>query len=504
MISSTHPVIDRANPVIIQGGMGIGVSAWPLARAVALTGQMGVVSGTALDAVLSRRLQLGDPGGHVRRALAEFPMPSIADRIVKCHYVAGGKSVDKPFRSMPMLTNRPTLEQLELLVAANFVEVMLAKEGHEGLVGINYLEKVQIPTLPSLYGAMLAGVDYVLMGAGIPTTIPGVLDRLSEGEVVELPLRITGTKNGEKTCMRFDPAEFAKGYTPWLSRPKFLPIIASSTLAQMLVRKSNGRVDGFIVEGHTAGGHNAPPRGKTQLNDLGEPLYGKRDVVDPAAMCALGLPFWLAGSCGSPEQLGAAHAVGAAGVQVGTAFAFCEESGISTAIKERVVQGSRTGQLEVFTDPLASPAGFPFKVLEMKDTLSEAAGYEGRLRVCDMGFLREGYHREDGSIGWRCPAESVSSYVQKGGQEEDTVGRKCICNGLMATIGLEQVRSDGRHEQPLVTSGNDVNSIRHYLKNDQATSYTASEVIKCLLAESQESSELGVQSPESEETKIQG
>jgi NAD(P)H-dependent flavin oxidoreductase YrpB (nitropropane dioxygenase family) len=60
-------------PVIIQGGMGVGVSGWRLAQAVAATGQLGVVSGVALDAVLARRLQRGDPDGQVRRALACFP-----------------------------------------------------------------------------------------------------------------------------------------------------------------------------------------------------------------------------------------------------------------------------------------------------------------------------------------------------------------------------------------------------------------------------------------------
>ena len=49
-------------PVIIQGGMGAGVSSWRLARAVSSTGQLGVVSGTALDVILARRLQEGDPG----------------------------------------------------------------------------------------------------------------------------------------------------------------------------------------------------------------------------------------------------------------------------------------------------------------------------------------------------------------------------------------------------------------------------------------------------------
>ena len=68
---------------IIQGGMGIGVSDWRLARAVALQGQLGVVSGTALDNVCARRLQLGDPGGYVRRALQHFPFGNIATRILE-------------------------------------------------------------------------------------------------------------------------------------------------------------------------------------------------------------------------------------------------------------------------------------------------------------------------------------------------------------------------------------------------------------------------------------
>ncbi len=474
-------VLDEKNPVIIQGGMGIGVSAWPLARAVARSGQLGVVSGTVLDVVLARRLQMGDPGGHVRHALAEFPITSMADNILDRYFVPGGKLADTPFLPVPMLSERPTRMQSELLVAANFVEVMLAKEGHDGLVGINYLEKVQIPTLPSLYGAMMAGVDYVLMGAGIPAAIPGMLDRMSEGEAVELSLRVTGADRNQATTLRFDPAEFTGGFTPWLTRPRFLPIIASSTLAQMLVRKSNGQVDGFIIEGSTAGGHNAPPRGKTRLNGLGEPVYGQRDVVDLAVIRDLGLPFWLAGSYGSPEQVQDALATGAAGVQVGTAFAFCEESGISAEIKERVVQGCRAGELTVFTDPLASPTGFPFKVLGLEDTLSEEEVYEARHRTCDLGFLREGYRREDGTIGWRCPAEPEAAYLRKGGLREETIGRKCICNGLLATIGLGQVRMDGQQESPVVTSGNDVNSILRYLKEQDANSYSAGDVVDCLL-----------------------
>lgn len=46
-----------ALPALIQGGMGVAVSSWPLALAVSAAGQLGVVPGTALDAVLARRLQ---------------------------------------------------------------------------------------------------------------------------------------------------------------------------------------------------------------------------------------------------------------------------------------------------------------------------------------------------------------------------------------------------------------------------------------------------------------
>ncbi|HID23494.1 MAG TPA: nitronate monooxygenase, partial [Planctomycetaceae bacterium] len=73
---------NESLPVLIQGGMGIGVSGWRLARAVSEMGQLGVVSGTALDSVLIRRLQNGDVGGHVRRALEHFPYPKVAQKIL--------------------------------------------------------------------------------------------------------------------------------------------------------------------------------------------------------------------------------------------------------------------------------------------------------------------------------------------------------------------------------------------------------------------------------------
>jgi nitronate monooxygenase len=146
-------------PTIIQGGMGAGVSSWRLAQAVSQLGQLGVVSETALDLIFTRRLQDGDPGGHMRRGLDLFPIPEVAERIWRTYYIPGGKPERAPYKSLPTHSKDTPLELKELCVVANFVEVVLAREGHDNPVGINYLEKVQLPHLPSIYGAMLGAWD---------------------------------------------------------------------------------------------------------------------------------------------------------------------------------------------------------------------------------------------------------------------------------------------------------------------------------------------------------
>lgn len=481
--SGTFSTQPSSLPVVIQGGMGVGVSDWRLARAVAMSGQMGVVSGTALDVVLARRLQLGDPEGHVRRALSHFPVAGAAERIMERYFVPGGKPADMPFKSKPLPSEAPSHVAEELLVAGNFVEVFLAREGHDGLVGINYLEKLQTPTLPSLYGAILAGVSCVLMGAGIPRAIPGVLDRLARNEPAELPLYVEGAKPDETFMMRFDPREFWPEGNPVLKRPDFYAIISSATLANVLAKKASGKVNGFIVEGSRAGGHNAPPRGPMQLNAEGEPIYGERDVADLTAIAALGLPFWLAGSYARPERVAQALKLGAAGVQVGTAFAYCEESGFTTELKQKVLSLSQSGQARVLTDPLASPTGFPFKIVQVEGTRSDAHLRERAAKNCDLGYLRQAYKKPDNTVGWRCAAEKVDDFLQKGGTIEQTQGRMCLCNGLLANIGLGQVRRDDGScstELPLLTSGDDVADIARFLKPGETT-YTAAEVVDYLL-----------------------
>lgn len=460
--------------------MGVAVSSRTLARTVSQLGQLGVVSGTGLAIVLLRELQLGDPTGNLRRALTHFPIPAIAERVVKKYYIPGGKAPATAFKTAAMPVLHPGADSVELMVTSNFVEVFLAKEGHSGLIGINFLEKIQLPTLPSIYGAMLADVDYILMGAGIPRSIPGVMDCLAKGETAKLRIDVEEALPGEEFFSTFDPKNFCGGTPPAVKRPQFIGIVSSATLAMTLAKKASGRVDGFVVEGDTAGGHNAPPRGPMQLNTTGEPIYGPRDVADLEKIRELGLPFWLAGSYARPEKLTAALRVGAAGIQVGTAFAFCAESGLQADLKHQALQLSRAGKARIFTDPVASPTGFPFKVVQMDTTLSAAPVYEGRSRICDLGYLRHLYRKADGTPGYRCPAEPVDDFIRKGGTEAAAQGRKCLCNSLLANIGLGQVRSATDTELALLTAGDDVADIARFLKPGQ-DSYSAADVVAYLL-----------------------
>ncbi len=476
---------QSAPPEIIQGGMGAGVSNWELAKTVAKAGQLGVVSGTALDLICARRLQAGDKDGHIRRALAAFPVTDLARHIEEKYFIKGGKAADQPFKGKAMVGHDPSLELTQLLVVSSFVEVFLAKEGHDGRVGINVLEKIQAPNLPTIYGAMLAGVDVVTMGAGVPTAAPGVMDKFAAGLPASVDLHFPLEADRPKPQLTFDPACIFGDQVPKLPRPVFLPIIAAATLAVMMMKKCPGGVDGFVIETPTAGGHNAPPRGRTKIDEQGEPIYGKRDLVDYEAIKAHGIPFWIGGSYGSHKGLLEAKSLGAVGIQVGTLFAFSEESGLEPTLRQRGRDMSLAGEAGVFTDPVASPTGFPFKVLTMSGTNSERDQYEARKRVCDLGYLRHSYRKPDGGIGWRCASEPLAAWVKKGGDPANAEGRKCLCNGLMANIGLPQYRSDGTTERALLTAGDDVTKIRCLLSESKPT-YSALDVIDYLLANDQE------------------
>ena len=444
-------------PTIIQGGMGIAVSSWQLAKEVSIAGELGVISGTAIDSVVARRLQDGDLTGDIRRAMAAYPHQETITEIMDRFFIEGGREAGKPYLDVPKLSIKGNLFSNKLLAVASFVEVWLAKEGHNGLIGMNILEKIQLAIPAQLYGAMLADVDYILIGAGIPAQVPHLLNEISQGNKVAMKVDVADTK--EKHYLHFDPRTLGLDNFP-IKRPLFLAIVTSHALVAYLNKDEETKPDGYVIEYHVAGGHNAPPRAKNHVNDEGEAVYNELDIPNLEKIHASGSPFWLAGGYATPEKVKEAISYGAQGVQVGSLFALANESGFTKENRSSILTSLADPTMRVLTDASASPTGFPFKVIQNNQTLSNDNLYKERTRICDLGYLRTMFQREKGGIGYRCPAEPLDNYEFKNGEVEQAQGSKCLCNALMADIGLGQIRPDGRTEISLLTFGSDLDGPR--------------------------------------------
>ncbi len=504
---------------LIQGGMGVYVSNWRLAQAVATERPgvtAGTVSGTALDVVYVRLLQLGDPGGHARRALAAFDNVyscGIGQKITDRYFIAGGKAPDARFKSAPMQilhaqsgvpaatgiagdpSNVPLVlddDIIELLIATGFAEVWLAKEGHSGNIFINFLNKIEVPLMYVMYGAMLAGVDGVIVGAGNPDGLAARCSQLANHQAVTKNLSVLYQEAGEAFTITFDPQQIADGAftkTP-LKRPAFLAIVALEGLVQALAESASEAPDGFIIEHHTAGGHNANPVGPLHLDATGQPLYSALDDPNLAAIRNIGLPFWLAGGYGSHERLLAAQAAGAIGVQTGSVFALAEESGMRPDYRSAILKELRNGtdDAALVRTTMFSPTGFSFKVVQLKHTLADQEVYASRQRVCDIGLLQQvGLSKpgEDGvrTLFQRCAAAPVAGYVNKRGLERNTEDRRCLCNGLLACVGLGQVKQlhgEWQEEPAIVTLGNHLDGIRRLSRQGQAHYWVKDVVVDIL------------------------
>ena len=500
------------------------VSNWRLARAVAMEQPgitAGTVSGTALDIVYVRLLQLGDPGGHVRRALAAFDAQfavAIGRKIIDHYFIEGGKAPSARFKNAPKHMARlpngsdilpaplqPSasgihapvaltmeLETVELLIASGFAEVWLARQGHAGKVFINFLHKVELPLIYTMYGAMLAGVDGVIVGAGNPDGLPAVCSRLAQHAAVTSELSVLYRESGENFQLTFDPSQVAGGRLAQkpLARPAFLAIVSLENLVQALAQSQTGAPDGFIIEHHTAGGHNAGPQGPLKKDEKGQPIYGPEDEPDLQAIRQVGLPFWLAGGYGSREKLAQALAAGATGVQAGSIFALSEESGIKAAYRSAILAELKkeTDDSGLVLTTLFSPTGFPFKVVQLDGTLADEAVYTSRMRVCDIGLLQQrGLSKPagDGSrrLFQRCPAAPLDDFVSKRGLPLNTTDRRCLCNGLLACVGLGQtgLQNGEQMEEPaIVTLGNHLDGIRRLSRNGQ-TPYWVHDVVNDIL-----------------------
>jgi NAD(P)H-dependent flavin oxidoreductase YrpB (nitropropane dioxygenase family) len=499
--------------------MGVHVSNWRLARAVAMERPAevaGTVSGTALDLVYARRLQLGDPGGDARRGLAALDRAfdtDLGSRIRDRYFIDGGKAPDRAFKGVPMhllhsLSGATTFplpagdcshvglqlseETIELLIATAFVEVWLAKQGHPGRILINFLNKIELPLIYAMYGAMLAGVDGVVVGAGNPEGLPAICSRLANHEPVGRSVSMLYRETGEQFTLEFGPRRVAGGRLARaaLKRPTFLAIVSLEDLVEALARGDTLPPDGFVIEHHTAGGHNANPVGPLKRDSLGQPIYGEKDEANLGAVRDLEVTFWLAGGFGSRSGLERARAAGAAGVQVGSVFALAEESGMKAEYRCGILNALRAGvdDASLVKTTLFSPTGFAFKVVQLPATVADQGVYDARRRVCDVGILQQwglSSPADDGTrrLLHRCPAAPVASYVSRRGLERGTEGRRCLCNGLLACVGLAQTHTENgsQVEEPaIVTLGNHLEGVRRLSRHGQVH-YWAKDVVEDIL-----------------------
>lgn len=468
-------------PEIIQGGMGVAVSNWQLAGEVASTGEMGVVSGTAIGIVLARRLQNGDFDGKIRQALGEFPDQEMVEKIINDYYLPDGRHPDQPYKNVPLHDENSMQKAQELTIVGSFVEVFLAKQlasekcANPGPIAINILTKLQIPTISTIYGAIIAGADGILAGAGIPKEMPKIASTLANGELTSNQLNVIGSIIRNEIL--FDPADYPLLLDVPKTTPATIGIISTDVLASALARDDGMPTpNGYIIESSDAGGHNAPPRGKKNFDEIGQPIYSDRDIANLAKVASLGKPFWLAGGYGTPEGLLKAKKLGANGIQVGSAFALSEKSGLTPSLRDSIIKKIISGELNIYTSAEASPTGFPFKLLIEKNTKPQIHNN----RICDVGGLREAYSVNGTDIfGYLCPAENVNSYKNKGGDEIKALGKLCLCNGLFATVGLGQVRGN-KTEEAIITLGDKAPETVKRLVGKYGLHYSAVQVVEFL------------------------
>jgi NAD(P)H-dependent flavin oxidoreductase YrpB (nitropropane dioxygenase family) len=467
---------------VLVGGMGVDISSVELVSTVArhVSGRLsGSLSATGLTDVYARLLQLGDVGDVVRRAFDAFQekVPALADDVERLYLryrEAGGTALGGRLKGFSLAGPTPPRDVQIFTVLATFSHVWRTKlVAPDRPVGINFLRKVDRVLLYGLYGAMLAGVDWVVMGAGDPGEIPAILDDLARNDAAELPIHVATLPRGGHR-IRFDPRELVGADLPPPPRPTFLAIVSSHLQAEALASHPVTRPEGFVVESPVAGGHNAPPRNRVK-DDQGNYVYGPEDEADLDAMAALGLPFWVAGGRGHPPDPAASSGVGMRR-QVGTLFALCNESGMEPELRRRVLRLVWERKLDVVASANASPSGFPFRVARVPGTMGDPATYAARPRGCDLGYLR-GWRPRDGRIVGLCPADDPGLFQKMGGAAWRTEGSMCLCNSLLATCGLGQ-----RGEPALVTLG-DTTPVRALQLRLRRLEYSADEAIAYLLGE---------------------
>ncbi len=260
-----------------------------------------------------------------------------------------------------------------------YLDVRAAKRDG-GFIAINCMYAIGAYR-DAVYGALDAGVDAIISGAGIPLELPAIV------------------------------AEYAADH-PGLHRPALIPIISTARALGILIRRWERQAcvpDAVVLEGPLAGGHlgfNYEALGREDSSlDAQYPLI-------KALAEKYGFPVIVAGGVYDRSDISSWHDLGAGGVQIGTRFLATVESGASEDFKRRLVSANKS-DIIVAKVP-GSPCGLPFRILKDSPGYWEASE-ERREPYCSQSLLIK--------PGRPCPAAESCRYF-------------CICNNLLSALEL--------------------------------------------------------------------
>lgn len=330
---------------IVQGGMGVGVSLYPLAQAVAREGGMGIVSSACLDRLVIKRT---------------------------------GKKVNA--------------------YEAAYEEVSQAKAAG-GFAGINIMCALARDYDDSVRGALDAGADAIISGAGLPLGLPAI-----------------------------QPAKDTA----------LIPIVSSARALELICKKwerLGARPDATVLEGPLAGGHLGFKMDQADLDE--NRLENLLPAVKDMAKKYGDFPVIVAGGIYTNEDILRFIAMGANGVQMGTRFLATEESSATAAYKDAVVHAS-ADDIVLAHDP-GSPCGLPFRVIK-QSPMYVSAQKQLRKPKCDKGYVL--LKDAEGKFT-KCPAKESNEH------------HFCICNGLLSSAGYNT-----DVEEPLYTVGTNASRVK--------------------------------------------
>ncbi|MBF0557784.1 MAG: nitronate monooxygenase [Nitrospirae bacterium] len=339
--TSLQPLVIKGKTIrvpIVQGGMGVGVSLSPLASAVAREGGLGIVSSACLDRLLSKRT---------------------------------GKKHN-------------TYE-------AAYEEVALAKAAG-GYAGINIMGALVHDFNDSVRGALDAGADAIISGAGLPLTLPAI-------------------QPSKDTAL--------------------IPIVSSTRALDIICKKwekLSYRPDAVVLEGPLAGGHLGFK--KDQIDLESNTLENLFPPIKEMAKKYGDFPIIVAGGIYTYEDIVKFMKMGADGVQMGTRFLATTESSASESYKQAVLN-AKEEDIVVAHDP-GSPCGLPFRVIR-QSPMYVSAIKKLRPPKCDKGYV---LLKDSAGNFTLCPAKASNEH------------HFCICNGLLSSADYNPDK-----EEPLYTVG---------------------------------------------------